>query len=88
MREVKRFTTPVACGLGQPRERETEEKKKRKKKRERKLTASGDKRGSVGGGKGTKRGESNEGEDALKVDNPGSLSEAIRAPSDWSLGNS
>lgn len=37
---------------------------------------------------GVERCKSNGGEDVFKVDNPGSLSEAIRAPSDWSPGNS
>lgn len=46
MREVKRFTTPVACGLGQARVREAERKKK-KKKRERKLVARKDRRAAT-----------------------------------------
>lgn len=46
MREVKRFTTPVACGLGQARERDREEEEEEageKAGRERRQ-----KRGSVG----------------------------------------
>lgn len=43
-REVKRFTTPVACRLGQARVREKEREIEEKKKKERKLATRGDRR--------------------------------------------
>lgn len=43
-REVKRFTTPVACRLGQARVREKEREIEEKKKQERKLATRGNRR--------------------------------------------